>query len=230
MIAFAPLAATRLISATASCGSQLGHDRQRQEAIRIGAAPVLDVPVVVGPDDRIRGLVLDVAEVAGAEPGERREAHRRRDAVDVHVANAGMDVVRTGAHLVEPGGVETPLRLRPRHDGVQADDTGLVAAVHPAVDAVVVLHDPRRVVDVLGREAAVEHVGRLDDVVVDAHQDKIVNIHDSLLSCSRYDRLCTIGQSSCSIGRPSAAASATGSTCATAATRRAAAWSTRESG
>ncbi len=80
-----------------------------------------------------------------------------------------------GAHLVEAGGVEAPFGLRPRHDGVEADDAGLVAAVHPAVDAVVVLDDPWRIVDVLGGEAAVEHVGWLDDVVVDAHQDEIVD-------------------------------------------------------
>ena len=122
-------------------------------------------------------------------------------AVDVHVADAVVDVVAARAHLVEAGGVEAPLGLRPRHDRVQADDAGLVAAIHPAVHAVVVLHDPRCVIDVLGGQAAVEHVGRLDHVVIDAHQDKIVNIHDSLLSCSTYDRLCTIGQRSCPIGR-----------------------------
>ena len=46
--------------------------------------------------------VGDAEEHATAEPGDlRREVHRRPHAVDVHVAHAGVDVVATGAHLVE---------------------------------------------------------------------------------------------------------------------------------
>ena len=44
----------------------------------------------------------------------------------------------------------------------------------PDVGAVVLADQLRRDVGVLGREVALEHVGRLHDVVVDAHDDHVV--------------------------------------------------------
>ena len=58
-----------------------------------------------------------------------------------------------------------------------------LALVHPDVAAVVLPDELRREVDVLGREAAVEQVRRLDDVVVDAHQDHVVETHAVPLVC-----------------------------------------------
>ena len=89
------------------------QDRDREEAIRIGAGPIVDVPVVVGRHHDQRDLFAVHVEVAGRETGEGREAHRCEDAVAVHVANALVDVVDAGAHLREPGGVTAPLLGRP---------------------------------------------------------------------------------------------------------------------
>ena len=38
-------------------------------------------------------------------------------------------------------------------------------------------------VAVLGRRVAVEHVGRFDDVVVDAHEDQVVDLHGASQEC-----------------------------------------------
>ncbi len=99
---------------------------------------------------------------------ERREAQRRRDAVDVHVGDARVDVPRAAAHLVEAG----------RLEAVLASTAGPTTALNPTFGSTwpfqthasppsSVGDDARLVVGELLREAAGERVGRLDDVVVD---------------------------------------------------------------
>ncbi len=155
-----------------------GRDGQGDEAARVGAAPVLDVPVVVGPQ-HVEGelLVLGPGEELAAELDEGGEAHRPEHAVDVHVPDPLVDVVATRAHLVEGGGLDAVLLGGPAHHGVEAHVGDHVALEGPDVDAVVVVDDPRGAVLPLGRDPAVEHVGGLDDVVVDAHEDEIFGLH-----------------------------------------------------
>ena len=75
--------------------------RERDEAAAAVAAPLLDHPVVVRVHARLRELaVLGLEERLAAEARERREAQRRLDPVHVHVVEAGLRVVTTGAHLV----------------------------------------------------------------------------------------------------------------------------------
>ena len=57
------------------------------------------------------GVVGELLEPLAGEAGEeRREAQRRVHAVDVHVGDAGVDVPRAAAHLVEAGRLEAVLR------------------------------------------------------------------------------------------------------------------------
>ena len=60
------------------------------------------------------------------------------------------------------------------------------ALVHPLVDALVVGDDDRRLVAVLGWHMAREHIRRFHDMVIDAHQNQIVNVHESVLSMRRF--------------------------------------------
>ena len=69
----------------------------------------------------------------------------------------------------------------PRH-GVQPDVGDLVLVVVPGEGAVVALLQLRCELLVLGRQVRLEHVRRLDDVVVDAHQDQVVRLHRGPLS------------------------------------------------
>src|ERR1700733_5255190 len=62
--------------------------RQRDEATRIRAAPLFDMPVVVGPAHAPRQLARSaLQEVLPTEAGPRREAHGAEDTVDIHVAD-----------------------------------------------------------------------------------------------------------------------------------------------
>ena len=70
--------------------------------------------------------------------------------------------------------------LRAAGDGVERDVADLLALVQPRVRAVVAGDELRREVDVLRRQPAVEQVGRLDHVVVDAHQHHVVEVHHCL--------------------------------------------------
>jgi len=59
-----------------------------------------------------------------------------------------------------------------------SSDVGdLVPLVDPHVGAVVLAHRLGRELHPLVGEVALEQVGRLDDVVVDAHQDQVVCSH-----------------------------------------------------
>ena len=102
-----------------------------------------------------------------AEPGQRRrEVHRRVDTVDVHVVDAGVDVVVPGPHLVVAHGVVGALLDRASRDRGQADVRVDLAVVEPRLAAVVTDDDARREVGELCRDPALEHAGRLDEVVV----------------------------------------------------------------
>src|SRR6478609_499562 len=157
------------------------QDRDRDESVRVTARPFVDVPVVVGRDHHQRHLLAVHVEVPGGESRECREAHRREDAVSVHVPDAFVHVVHAGAHLGEAGRVAPPLLGRPRHHRVQPAHALRPALIHPLVDALVVGDDDRRLGLVLGGHVVEEHVRRLHDVVVDAHQDQVVGLHSSVV-------------------------------------------------
>ena len=77
------------------------HEAERDQPTVGVAAPLLDHPVVVGPHaGEGEVLVLALGERLAAEPGHRREAQRTLDVVDVHVREASLRLVATGAHLV----------------------------------------------------------------------------------------------------------------------------------
>jgi hypothetical protein len=147
------------------------------------------VPVVVGPEE----LDGHVEVVAGGEqlPGEARQAReveRAEHAVDVHVPDALVDVVATGPHLGEGQRVDAVLLGHPAGYGVEADVGQRRALEHPHLAPVVHRLDARRPLGGAARQAPLEQVGRLDHVVVDAHQDQIVDLHaPSLPPEVRYD-------------------------------------------
>ena len=77
-------------------------------------------------------VVGELLEPLAGEAGqERREAHRRVDAVEVHVGDARGDVPRAAAHLVETRGLEAVLGDRTADDRVEADVGQLVALEEP---------------------------------------------------------------------------------------------------
>ena len=160
-------------------------DAQRDEPPGSDAAPVLEVPVVVGPHaDEREILVLGLGEHLAAQPRERREAHRTQHPVGVHVVDPFADVPAPGAHLFETGRIDAVLVPRPTGDGIQADVRELPAVVHPDVVACVGAHDSGNVVagPVLRRKMAIEHARGLDHVVIDTDEDEVFYLHGPTVS------------------------------------------------
>jgi hypothetical protein len=149
----------------------------RDEPVRVGAGPFVDMPVVIGRHHDQSGRILELVQVSRREAGEGREAHRGQDAVAAHIANALVHVVDAGPHLGEARRIPAPLLGRPRHHRVQATDPLRLALIDPLIDTVVIGDDDRRLLLVLGRDVVEEHIGRFDDVVVDAHQNQFVFFH-----------------------------------------------------
>ena len=163
-------------------GGRLGtpdhRQAERDEPARVLAAPLVDVPVVVRPHHRGRDLVvLGGSEDAAREPRHRGEAQRTEEATGVHVLDALVDIPTAFAHLVEAGRLDAVLLPRPACDGVQPDVGDLVLVVVPGQRAVLPLLELRGELLVLGGQVPLEHVRGLDDVVVDAHQDQVVLVH-----------------------------------------------------
>ena len=155
-----------------------GGDGQGDEAPRLGAAPAVDVPVVVGPHHgQCLVLVLPAGEQLTAELGEGGEAHGTEHAVDGHVPHPLVDVVAADAHVVERGRLESVLLGRASDDGVEPDVGDLVAVVLPVVGAVGAPYQLRCLVLVLRRQPAVEHAPGLNHVVVHTDQNQIFGAH-----------------------------------------------------
>jgi hypothetical protein len=133
-------------------------------------------------------VVLRLGERLAAEAGERREAERRVDPVHQHVVDTGLGLVAARAHLVVGDGrhghvvageadrghvplvdvdevLEDPaVGLRP----VGVEGLLVLAAADVAHGADAPALDPRAGLLVLLGQPVLPHVGRFDDVVVDA--------------------------------------------------------------
>ena len=179
LIARQPFLAMRLTSATARSTSHIGTMPSGMKRPGYARAPLVDVPVVVGLEhDQRQLLVAGLGERAGVEAGHRGEAHRREHAVDVHVAHALVHVEAAGPQLGERARVEAPLLARPADGRRHAERRrGALALEHPLVDALRVADDLRHLVEPLGRDVVLVHVGWLDHVVVDADQDHVFCTH-----------------------------------------------------
>ncbi|HEV7976081.1 MAG TPA: hypothetical protein VGP60_15145 [Amycolatopsis sp.] len=86
------------------------HHDQLQQPGRVGAAPVVVHPVVVGLDaQQAEFLVGRLAELLPAEPRHLREAQRRLGVVTVHVGQPRHGIVDTLADVFQRDGVEVHL-------------------------------------------------------------------------------------------------------------------------
>ena len=88
-----------------------------------------------------------------------------------------MDVVTAGPHLGEAHGVEAPFIARPGRRGAETDGPHDLALEHPLVHTVLQAHELRALIAVLLRHVLLEQVGGFDDVVIDTHQDHVVDVH-----------------------------------------------------
>ena len=150
------------------------RDAARNDAIWVWGLPLLVDPVVPGRNARLAQLgVGGVVEEAAAEARDlRREVERGPHAVDVHVADAGLDVKAARPHLVEPERLELHSVGPATRHGVHADLGEGLAVEGPHLMPGFGLDDARRHVGELRRKAALERVGWLNDMVI--HRDQRV--------------------------------------------------------
>jgi hypothetical protein len=85
-------------------------------------------------------------------------------------------VEATGTHLVVARRVDVEEGGRLAGRGVEAEGAPSKVAVVPLLGAVLLFDHAGRLVEVLLRDVALEHVGRLADVIVHADQDQVIGI------------------------------------------------------
>ena len=161
-------------------GHQLGvpvrDQGERDEPPGVSAGPFVDVPVIVGLEhSESEILVSGIGEDLSAELRERREAHRRGHATGVHVIDAGIDVVATGSDLVEACRFDPVLLLGTPRDCVQPEVGDLHALEKPHLPAIVPFDHPRGAGLEPAGETALEHARGLDEVIIDAHDDEVLD-------------------------------------------------------
>ncbi len=153
------------------------RQRHRDEPRRIGTAPLLDVPVVVGLHQRQGELVVLSGEQPAREPRERRETHRAQNAPGVHVLDPFVDLVTTRPDLVQTLRLQPVLLLGPARDRVQRNIGDHDVAELPGIRTIGVVHQPRRLIQIFLLQMIPEHIRRLDDVIINADQDHVFFIH-----------------------------------------------------
>ena len=160
------------------------HDAEGDEAPGVGAAPLVDGPVVVRLEhDQRELLVTRLGEGAGVEAGHRRKAHRRQHAVDVHVPDPLVDVEAAGTQLGVRPRVEAPLapgairRWPPCRTASTSARPGTPTRPRPASLRTTLGASSAP----LGRNVVLVHVRWLDHVVVDADQDHVFHAHSRTL-------------------------------------------------
>ena len=99
------------------------------------------------------------------------------DAAGVHVLDALIDLPAAGPDLIEALGLQAVLLLRAARHRVERNVRDHHVAELPGVRPVGVVHQSRRLVQILLGQMVAEHVRRLDDVIVDADQDHVVFVH-----------------------------------------------------
>ncbi len=180
-----PFAATRRTSSAVSSCVPDGGDGHGDEPGRVGGAPLVQVPVVVGTDEGERQVEIVAQKGPGRERGEAREVHGGEHTARVHVLHPLVDVVTARPHLVEALRLEPVLLLGSPGDGVERGRLHDDLPEGPDVVPLVVTDELRRALLVLRGEVVHEEIGWLDDVIVDADQNEVVNLaHGSLLRTS----------------------------------------------
>ena len=106
-------------------------------------------------------------EHAAAKSGDhRRKVHRRPDTVDIHVANALIDIPASFSHITEFGWLQILHALASASDGVHADLRKPLAFKFPNLVTVLVRHNLWCSTLKLRRQPAFEHLWGLNQVIV----------------------------------------------------------------
>ncbi len=151
------------------------------ETSRVGRAELLEQEVVVRLDAGEHEVVVVVTEEV-THRALRREQDLRADAVDVHIGEAGIAVVATGARLVVGDAVPTELVERHARSRDQPDRIGIAPdGRQPGVATLVVVHELGRLVLVLRRQPVRPDVRGFENVAVGV--DDLVLRHCDTVLC-----------------------------------------------
>ncbi|CAB4977509.1 unannotated protein [freshwater metagenome] len=130
------------------------------------------MPIVIGLEHGQSDLlVLCTSKELPTELWKRREAHRAEYAVGIHILYSVVNVVTASSHLGECGGLDSVLFVRLAGHGIQTNIGQLLALIEPHIASILGNNYARRSVFVLRRQMVLEHVWRLDNMVIYRDQD-----------------------------------------------------------
>ena len=103
-------------------------------------------------------------------------------AVELALSGQEVCVVARGAHLeaIRKQGLTLKIHGEQKVAKVAADSHA-GAFENPCIETVFITHQLGCLIPIARRHVRIEHVRRLDDVVVDAEDDHVVNVHRGLL-------------------------------------------------
>ena len=174
-----PFSATRCTLGRHQVDVPDGHDRQRDEAAGVRAAPLVDVPVVVALEQRVAEVACRACALNNwpQKPGiDGKHSEPSTPFTFMSRTRSWMSYapLRISSNAVG----SKPYSSGGRPATALSPTLGIVVPSYSHTSASVVDVDhPRRVLEVCLRHVALPHVGRLDDVVVDADEDQVVHVH-----------------------------------------------------
>ncbi len=144
----------------------------------MASGPLVDMPVVVGPyQSQGQFFVFGARKERTRKLWKAGETHLREYAIDVHIPDPLVDVVATRTHLVVCRGLHAILFGGTAHHGVEPDIRQLPIAEDPHFRPILLANASGGSVLVLAGQMIVKDRGRFDDVVVDADEDHVVDLH-----------------------------------------------------
>ena len=159
----------------------------RNEPARIGSTPFVDMPIIISAqmDQRLL-LVLGQGEQAAVDAGEAGEIERCGNAVDIHVADTGMDVIAAGPQLLERGRLEAIFLARAANHGVEGHGLDLLTLVFPVIAAVPTNLQLGRAGQRSAGKVLIKDVSGFGDVIIDTDDHHVFHLHDNLLPLGFY--------------------------------------------
>jgi hypothetical protein len=154
------------------------EDAAWDESARVLAAPLINVPVVIGLDHYLVQVVI--GSPVEYLPGESRKVWKvqaRELAAGIHVPHSFVNVITARSHFVVAAGVDVEEFRGLAGHSVETQIATFDIAVPPLLDSELVGSNFGRPIKVFRRDVVLEHILGLGNMVVDTDQYQVIRAH-----------------------------------------------------
>src|ERR1700728_2547611 len=150
---------------------------QRYKTSRCSVAPILQMPVVIGLNDRERDFaVRNALKSLARKPRKCRKAQGAKHSIDIHVVHPGFYIPGAAAHVLIGERFHAVFFLRPPDDGIKSHIACGAVLEYPDVAALPLLYDGFTSLEA-GRHVTCKGIGRFDHMIVHTNENQVIELH-----------------------------------------------------